>query len=199
MAIIFELVVNFGDDIAAARAAAERIQPGSSPVILRVHDHRITLRRPLIGTAGSHVELAFLPEPVSFGLTYGVPRIPLTAAEFTELGEQLYRLLASIDGYLAAIVGWDVEGMVDLDELRDEWSEELTEGSIDGLVLSDGVHRELSLGDNYSVFRPGFRWIPYRGEPPSELTADPAPTPLPGRIPEQRPENAWTERARQMV
>ncbi|MFB7874890.1 hypothetical protein ACFC06_06510 [Nocardia sp. NPDC056064] len=52
MAIIFELVVNFGDDIAAARAAAERFQPGSEPVILPVRDHRITLRRHLMGTAG---------------------------------------------------------------------------------------------------------------------------------------------------
>ncbi|WP_035791690.1 hypothetical protein [Kitasatospora mediocidica] len=57
-------------------------------------------------------------------------------------------------------------------ELRNEWSAELSDGSLHGLVLCDKLHAELGLSADYEVFQPGYRWIPYRGEGPSGFTAD---------------------------
>ncbi|MEU6352721.1 hypothetical protein ABZ896_25910 [Streptomyces sp. NPDC047072] len=74
------------------------------------------------------------PPPPADG---SLPRFELTAAEHTELGHQLYELLAQFDGYVAAMVGWDPESFVDLAELRSEWSDELDEGGIHGLVLCE--------------------------------------------------------------
>ncbi|WP_157875918.1 hypothetical protein [Peterkaempfera griseoplana] len=171
MAICFGLVVIFGDDIEAARAAA-RIDP--KPWVLRAGAHRIPLHRPMLAKVGGYTELSILPVAVSWhcGLDGSLPRFQLTAAELTELGHQFYELLAQFRGYVAAKVGWDPESLVNPAELRDEWSAELNDGSLHGLVLCDTLHAELGLSSDYEVFQPGYRWIPYRGEEPSGLTAD---------------------------
>ncbi|PWG07876.1 hypothetical protein DF268_40815 [Streptomyces sp. V2] len=162
MAICFELVVNFGDNAEAARAAA-LVDPRTST--LRAGDHRIPLHRPLLTDSGGDIQLSILPVAVSWhcALDGTLPRLDLTPAELTELGHQLYELLAAFHGYVTARVGWDPEPFLDPAELR-HWSEELNDGSLHGLVLSDEVHADLGLGADYEVFRPGYRWIPYRGE-----------------------------------
>ncbi len=92
-------------------------------------------------------------------------------AELTELGHQLYTLLARFDGYVAAKVGWNPEGFLELSDLKSDWTpDELSDGSIHGLVLSEALHAELGLGDDYVTFRPGYRWVPYRGEKPRPET-----------------------------
>ncbi|WP_031031853.1 hypothetical protein [Streptomyces sp. NRRL WC-3725] len=171
MAICFELVVNFGDNAEAAQAAA-RINP--KPWVLRAGAHRIPLHRPLVAKADSYIELSILPMAVSWGcgLDGSLPRFQLTAAELTELGHQLYALVAQFGGYVAAKVGWNPESLLDPAELRCEWSDELNAGSIHGLVLSEELYAELDLSADYEVFRPGYRWMPYRGEESSALTAD---------------------------
>ena len=171
VAICFELVVNFGEDVEAAQAAA-RIDP--KPWVLRAGAHRIPLHRPTLAKVGSYIELSVLPIAVSWncGLDGRLPRFQLTAAELTELGHQLYELLGQFHGYVAAKVGWDPEALLDPAELRSEWSEELKDGSIHGLVLCEKLHAELDLSADYEVFQPGYRWIPYRGEELSGLTAD---------------------------
>ncbi|MFE2165603.1 hypothetical protein ACFXB3_11110 [Streptomyces sp. NPDC059447] len=171
MALCFELVVNFGDNLRAAREAT-LTEPKSW--VLHAGARRIPLHRPMLTTTGPHVELSILPVAVGWGvgLDGGLPRLPLSAAEFTELGHQLYELLAKFDGYLTARVGWDPESLLDPAELKAEWSEELADGSLHGLVLCDELHGALGLGDEYVPFQPGYRWMPYRGEEPSSLTAD---------------------------
>jgi hypothetical protein len=57
-------------------------------------------------------------------------------------------------------------------ELSSDRSDELADGTINGLVLCEALHAELGLGDNYVEFQPGYLWIPYRGEKPSTLTTD---------------------------
>ncbi len=171
MAICFELVVNFGDNTEAAQAAA---LANPSPTTLQAGRHRVPLHRALLNRSGSYIEFSVLPVSVGWGVALDgtLPRTRLSAAELTELGQGLYRLLAKFNGYVAAKVGWDPEGFLDPSELRSDWPDELADGTINGLVLSEALHAELGLGDNYVEFQPGYLWIPYRGEKPSTLTAD---------------------------
>jgi hypothetical protein len=171
VAVCFELVVNFGANAEGAQAAA-RTDP--RPMTLRAGRHRIPLHRALINQAGSFIELSVLPVAVGWrvALDGSLPRTRLSAAELTELGTGLYRLLARFDGYLAAKVGWDPEGFLDPGELKSDWIDELADGTINGLVLCQALHDEFGLGDNYVEFQPGYLWIPYRGEKPGALTAD---------------------------
>jgi len=171
VAISFEPVVNFGDNIEAAQAST-LTHPW--PFVLHAGAHRIPLHRPILRSTESHLELSILPVAVGFGVLANgsLPRFRLTAAELTELGHQLYGLLARFDGYVAAAVGWDPEPFLDLGDLKSDRTDELRNGSIHGLVLSEPLHTDFDLGPEYVVFQPGYRWIPYRGEKPGGLTAD---------------------------
>ena len=171
MAICFELVVNFGENAEAARAAA-LVDP--RPLTLQAGSHRIPLHRALMNRTGSYIELSVIPVAVGWkvALDGTLPRTGLTAVELTELGTGLYRLLAGFNGYVAAKAGWDPECFLDPEELKASWADELAGGMIDGLVLCQALHDELGLGDNYVEFQPGYLWIPYQGEKPSTLTAD---------------------------
>ncbi|MBO0804112.1 MAG: hypothetical protein J2P25_13690 [Nocardiopsaceae bacterium] len=171
MAICFELVVNFGENIDGARSAA---LANPSPMTLQAGSHRVPLHRALINRSGSCIELSVIPVAVGWGVALDgtLPRTRLTAAELTELGAGLYRLLTGFSGYLTAKVGWDPEGFLDPEELQSDWTDDLADGTIDGLVLCDALHGELGLGSNYVEFQPGYQWIPYQGEKQSTLTAD---------------------------
>jgi hypothetical protein len=170
MAIIFELVVNFGDNLEAAQAAA---LTNPSPTTLQAGSQRFPLHRSMLNRSGSYIELAVIPVSVSWGLPMDgtLPRTRLSAVELTELGQGLYRLLAKFSGYVVAKVGWDPEAFLDPAELRSDWVDELADGTIHGLVLCEALHAELGLDDNYVEFQPGYLWTPYRGENPSTLTA----------------------------
>ena len=169
MAICFELVVNFGDNAEAAQQAA---LTNPSPLAVQAGSHRIPLHRALINRIGSRIELSVVPVAVGWGVGADgtLPRTGLSAADLTELGTGLYHLLARFSGYTAAMVGWDAEELVDPDELTSR-TDELADGTIHGLVLSQAMHTRLGLGSNYQPFQPGYLWIPYRGEKPSHLTA----------------------------
>lgn len=65
MAICFEMVVNFGDNLEAARKAA---LANPSPMALRAGRHRIPLHHALLTTAGSYIELSVIPVAVGFGV-----------------------------------------------------------------------------------------------------------------------------------
>lgn len=175
MATVFELVVNFGLNHAAAERA-HAIALGHPP--LRAGEHRIPLHEPLLVTARSHggntyLEMTVLPVGVGSGVAmdHRYQIIRLTSAELSDLGHGLYGLLRQFTGYHAAQVGWDPEGRVDLDELRSGWTAELAAGRLPGLTLAEGVHQRLQ-GSGFTRFASGHVWIPYRGERPSALTLD---------------------------
>lgn len=176
MALAFELVINYGGHrqaVELARAVVSEYPP------LRAGHHAVPLHRPLLSDLRSdprrglrvpeaepYLELSILPVGVGYGvaLDRDHPRLQLTTDELTELGYGLYRLLSQLTGYQAAMVGWDPEDLVDLAELRSEWSEELGAGLLPGLVLSHEVLRSLSAGAGFQPFASGFDWIPYQGE-----------------------------------
>jgi hypothetical protein len=163
MAIAFELVVNFGTDQAAvdqARAAVLDHPP------LVAGEHRIPLHPPLLFTPdGGYLEMSVLPVGVGWGIAmeHHAPRLPLTPDELDEVGFGLYDLLHRFTGYLAAVVGKNPEDLVDLDELRADYADEVATGQLPGLVLADEVHQELH-GSGFTRFAPGHLWIPYQGE-----------------------------------
>jgi len=167
MPICFELVVNFGTDLEAAQAAA------LSPRLSTVHDvgrYRIPLHSAFIDTDVGHVELSLIPVAVGHRVAMdgSLPRFDLTAEELTELGNQLYRVLAKFDGYVAAKVGWEPWPLLFVDDLKTRYLKSLSDGSVHGLVLSEALHAELGLGPEYVEFQPGYRWIPYRGDEPRD-------------------------------
>lgn len=174
MAIIFELVVNFGENVEAARSA---VLTNPNPLTLHAGSQRIPLHRAMVNSSGPYIELSVIPVGVSWGLPMDgtLPKTRLSAAELTELGNGLYSLLGRFNGYVAAKVGWDLEGFLEPKELKTDWADELADGTIHGLVLCQALHDELGLRDNYVEFQPGYLWIPYRGEKPSTLTGDKRP------------------------
>ncbi|MGD1222203.1 hypothetical protein [Streptomyces sp. Tue6028] len=154
------MVIDFGGDAEAARAAAS-VEPW--PYTLRAGALRIPLHRPMLSTAGPTVQLSVLPVAVGHGVAAdgSLPRFDLTDTELTELGCGLYKLLARFDGYVAAMVGWDPEPFLDIEDLASEWSEELADGTLPGLVLADHLRNRLALGPAWVPFRPGHLWLPY--------------------------------------
>jgi hypothetical protein len=177
MAIAFELVINFGSNQTAAFAALRLTADYPS---LAAGKHDVPLHEPLITTARGyydgepHLEMSILPVGVGWkvALDRDHERLPLKAAELSELGGGLYELLKRFTGYHAAQVGWDPEDRVDPAELRHDYADELAAGELPGLVLAEELHQDLQ-GQGFVPFARGFVWIPYQGERPSSLTADP--------------------------
>jgi hypothetical protein len=178
MAIIFELVLNFGTDWAAAQEACRRV---AAHPPLTAGPHHIPLHEPLIAPAPSidgpdYLEMSVMPVGVGFGVAseHGRPPLSLTPEQLSELGHGLYRVLATLSGYQAALVGWDPEPLLDLAELRQERADDIQAGTLPGLVLA----RDLELGiptPNFVPFAPGYIWIPYAGQTPSRPTVGEAP------------------------
>ncbi|MFG2334271.1 hypothetical protein ACGFMM_32365 [Streptomyces sp. NPDC048604] len=125
---------------------------------LRAGAFRIPLHRPMLSISGTAAQLAILPVAVGHGVAAdgSLPRFDLTESELTELGCGLYGVLARFEGYLTAMVGWDPEPFLDLDDLAADWSEELADGALSGLVLADHLRTRLSLGPAWVPFRPGY-------------------------------------------
>ncbi|SDT81122.1 hypothetical protein [Actinoplanes derwentensis] len=150
MAVIFELVVNFGQDVAGAERAREAAL-AAAPLVAGAH--RIGVHAH-VDTRGAYAELSVMPVAVSWGSTFdeGLPHLELSAAELTELGHGLYGLLSTFSGYRAAAVGWDCEPYADTEDLED--------AEAPGRVFAEGIVS----GPSFTPFAPGYVWVPYTGE-----------------------------------
>lgn len=164
MAIVFELVVNFGRNGEAADRAVDIVRRHGP---LHVGGRVIQLHEPMRTVVDGDIEVSVIPVGVGAGLPLdrGLPRVELTAEEMSELGRGLYRVLAAIDGYRAAAVDWDPESVVECADLEEEYGDQLVEGFPHGLVVAESVRRGLSDGaaQHFERFADGFDWIPYRG------------------------------------
>jgi hypothetical protein len=92
-------------------------------------------------------------------------RYKIDAAGYTEMGNALYARLPELAGYQAAMVGWEVDTFVTIQDLRDDWRDEVMAGELYGLVLANEILDEFS---GATGFTPGYSWIPYRGETRSD-------------------------------
>ena len=165
IAVICELVVNFGTDKEAAGAAAGLVRRAGHVDVRGVQaplgDPYVTeLTRP-----SAYIEFSVHPRGIGYGGPGPRPDLDphsLTADEITRIGHALYELLRGFSGYRAAIVGWDPESLVDLEDLETDWRTGDPPG-YNGLVLADDLCERWRLGPEWRVFEPGYRWLPYSG------------------------------------
>lgn len=167
VAIVFELVVNFGlNDEAVVRARAELDR--TSVISLRgVH---LALTPPFVRrlSAGGveYIEYSVHPRGLGYGGPGPKPSFEpssVTDDELTDVGRQLYALLKRFDGYQAAMVGWDPEGFVDLSELEADWVADGSIASLDGLVISSEVADRWGCDAGWAPFDLAHVWRPYSG------------------------------------
>ncbi|MGH3159823.1 MAG: hypothetical protein ACRDNF_25060 [Streptosporangiaceae bacterium] len=85
-----------------------------------------------------------------------------TSQDITHVGHVLYDLLKQFSGYRAAIVGWDPESLVDVDDLDTDWRNG-DPPDYNGLVLADDLCQRWRLGPDWVTFHDGYRWLPYTG------------------------------------
>jgi hypothetical protein len=165
MAVIFELVVNFGANKEAAGAAADLVRRLGH---IGVRDVPVPLGEPSISELSRpHAYLEFSVHPRGIG--YGGPgprpdfdRRSLTGDEITRIGHALYDLLRGFSGYRAAIVGWNPESLADVEDLEADWRNS-DPPDYNGLVLAEDLCERWRLGPEWSAFEPGYRWLPYSG------------------------------------
>lgn len=165
MAILFELVVNFGTNEQAAEAAAGAVRrvghvdvrgvalPFGGPVATR------------LGSPNAYIEFSMCVCGMGYGAPGPEPGLDprsLTADEVTQAGHALYDLLSGFWGYRAAVVGWDPESLVDVEDLEADVQNGDPPG-YDGLVLADDLCERWGLGPEWVPFSDGYRWLPYSG------------------------------------
>jgi len=120
MAVVFELVINFGQDELSVRAAEEELQR-YPPV--EVRGTPLPLTPPFVtrfsAAEGGISYIEFTVHPRGIGYGGPGPRAPfqtrdLSHDEISTIGAELYELLRRFRGYDAALVGWDPESLVDV-------------------------------------------------------------------------------------
>ena len=126
VAVLFELVVNFGTNLSAVERARAVV---AGQGVLRLRGFEVPLGEPYVSgfdergrhvfshcrDAVEYVEFSVYPRGIGYGGPG--PRLPfdvrtLTDEELIEVGRQLYDLLRGFDGYQAAMVGWNPEPLV---------------------------------------------------------------------------------------
>jgi hypothetical protein len=164
MAVVFELSVHFGPDRAAADRFIAQIQQRYRSGT--IGPHTIALHPPLLDARSSKTNIEVSIIPIGVGLAVALdrdhPRLDLTTAELTQLGQQLYDLLRGLDGYEVAMVGWDTDRFTRL-ELQTDYQEELLDGTMTGLVVARDQLASITTSQHFVPFDAYADWIPYRG------------------------------------
>ena len=162
VAVVFELVVNFANHESAVARALE-ICDAWPPVLVRGID--LSLEGPYVTRfspdSGDYIEFSVGVAGVRFGgVDSEINASDLTHGEITTIGLHLYDLLRRFDGYVAAVVGWDPEEVVDLRILRSR----IDESGLDrlkGLVLASALVLDWGHESQFSEFAAGYGWVPY--------------------------------------
>ncbi len=167
MAIAFELVADFDGDKQSAECCREWFDSRIKAV--EIDEYSIKIHPPLIGgypyTNPTRFQVSIIPANVGccVALDESNLRIPLTDKQLSRLGSCLYDLLRNAPGYQLAMVGWDVDFLLDVDELTADWASEIIDGSFSGLVVCKSLLSRLPRSDYFSDFDDEHLWIPYTG------------------------------------
>jgi hypothetical protein len=165
MAILFELVVNFGADTKGTEDAAEAVR---SVGHIDMRGVPLPLGGPVITWLRSpdvYTEFSVYVRGTGYRAPGPVPDLDprsLTSEEITQVGHALYNLLGGLSGCRAAIVGWNPESLVDLADLETDWRNG-DPPSYGGLVLADNLCARWDVGHEWVTFTRGYRWLPYSG------------------------------------
>ena len=165
VAIVFELVVNFGANERGARSATEGVRRFGH---IEVRGVPLPLGGPFVNRLRSptpYIEFSVFVGGMGVGTPGPRPDIDprsLTSEEITHVGLALYELLGGFSGYRAAVVGWDPESLVDVEDLETDWQNG-DPPEYDGLVLADDLCERWGLGREWVAFATGYRWLPYSG------------------------------------
>ncbi len=167
MAIAFELVADFDRDKDSADCCRQWLESRIAPV--QIDEYTINVHRPLISGYPSdnptRFQVSVLPANVgcAVALDETNKRIPLTDAQLSRLGVSLYDLLRGAPGYQLAMVGWDVDFLLEVNELTADWASEIRDGSFAGLVASTSLIHKLPSSSYFVDFDDQHVWIPYTG------------------------------------
>jgi hypothetical protein len=165
VAVLFELVLNFAGNEQAAEAAAAFVRRVNH---VEVRGVPLPLGDPFVTrlqSPNTYIEFSVHPRGLGYGGPGPIPDLDprsLTDEEITQVGRALYDLLQGFSGYRAAIVGWDPESLVDLQDLETDWRNGDAPG-YNGLVLANDLCERWQLGSEWVPFDHGHRWVPYRG------------------------------------
>ncbi len=61
------------------------------------------------------------------------------------------------------MVDWDADRLIGVEELIEEFSEDVVDGNLDGLVVSHNVRELFPKSDHFVPFDDEHDWIPYKG------------------------------------
>ena len=167
MAIAFELVVDFAGDKDAADYCRQWLESRIGPVV--IDDYTITIHPPFISSYPhinpTRFQVSIVPANVGCAVALDETdnRLPLTSAQLTRLGEFLYDCLRGAPGYQLAMVGWDVDFLLDVDELSTDWALEIRDGSFSGIVANKSLLEQLPMSEYFVAFDDAHVWIPYTG------------------------------------
>ena len=150
MATAFELVADFDGDKGSAERCHRWLESRIRPA--KIGNHIINIHRPLISgyPCANPTRFKVSVVPANVGCAVAIDetdeRIPLTDNQLSTLGKHLYNLLRGAPGYQLAMVGWDVDFLLDVDELNENWASEIGDGSFDGLVAHKSIAKTTSFG-----------------------------------------------------
>jgi hypothetical protein len=169
MAVVFELVVNFGQDELAVSAAEEELER-FPPVEVRGMPLPLTppfvTRFAAAGGGIRYIEFAVHPRGIGYGGPGPIAPFhtrDLNDDEISRTGERLYDLLRRFRGYDVALVGWDPESLVDVRELEVDYVEDGSIFDLQGLVLANRLVAQWNLGTAFVPFDAEHQWLPYQG------------------------------------
>lgn len=155
----FELVTVFGDAQSAERARALVRQTGS----VRIGPWQVPIAEPTFVNA---VEVTVWPLGLGYSGACTDERLNCPAVlnlDLDDVADQLSDLLRRFDGYLTAMVGWDLGTDVDLCNLEEAVADPddmLRQAA--GLGLADDLVRRWNLSEGWELFAPGHQWRPRR-------------------------------------
>jgi hypothetical protein len=95
--------------------------------------------------------------------------LPLSGEQLGRLGSALYDMLRNAPHFQLAMVGWDVERFLELDELIAEWEQHMDNGYLAGLVVARELLPRLPASSYFEPFDDAHVWIPYAGSIPMVL------------------------------
>jgi hypothetical protein len=167
MAVAFDLTLDFRDNKQHAETCCAWLAARASGLV--IDSFHIAIHSPFV--AGypygqpTHFQVSMIPADVGINLAIDKnrERIPLDDVQLSQLGNHLYNLLRGAPHFDLAMVGWDVDSLLDVQELNGDWAKEIRVGAMHGLVVHIALLEELPRSNFFVPFDEDHQWIPYVG------------------------------------